>query len=155
MRIITELKAKAMDALRNKTTADSTLYRTIIGEVENAVKTDKKYASADDQGKAQIENDMVLSKLKRFREDLRTTIDQVSSDVASKLQHELQIYDALWDMYAPKLYDEVTTSTIVKEIIAAGHTTIGKIMAEVNKLHKGKVDNNLVRKIADDQLKGQ
>src|SRR5574344_502336 len=108
MRIVVELKRAAMQAMRYKDNVWSVLYRTIIGEVENAVKTDAKYSSANDSQREEIENAMVLRKLKRFREDTTASIE-AGADPTGKLHAERQVYNALWDQYAPKSMTEAET----------------------------------------------
>lgn len=148
MRIISELKKKALLSLREHDSVACTLYRTLIGEAENAAKKDKTYSAASDKQREEIENKVLLAKLKSFREDVGTTMQQ-AGDPTGKLANELQVYNALWEQYAPKLMDEAATTALVKECIAGGQDTLPKIMATLNKSHRGQLDNALVRKIAE------
>ena len=153
MRIVGELKRAAMQALRDKNNVQSVLYRTIIGEVENAVKSDSKYAAANDSQREEIENAMVLRKLKRFREDAAASIE-AGSDATGKLHAEMQVYNSLWDQYAPKSMTHAETVAVVDECFANGINTIPKVMAELNTKYKGKLDNALVRSLVEQKLKG-
>lgn len=153
MRIVGELKRAAMQAMRDKDNVRSVLYRTIIGEVENAVKTDAKYSSANDSQREEIENSMVLRKLKRFREDTTASIE-AGADPTGKLHAEMQVYNALWDQYAPKSLTEAETIALVEDCFARGINTIPKVMGELNSKYKGKLDNALVRSLVEQKLKG-
>ena len=153
MRIVGELKRAAMQAMRDKDNVRSVLYRTIIGEVENAVKSDAKYSSANDSHREEIENAMVLRKLKSFREDANTNIVG-GADPSGKIAAELQVYNALWDQYAPKSLTQAETITLVDECFANGINTLPKVMGELNSKYKGKLDNALVRTLVEQKLKG-
>jgi uncharacterized protein YqeY len=60
--------------------------------------------------------------------------------------------------FLPKLADEATTRTWVKDAIAASGAAsasdVGKVMGALMKAHKGDVDGNLARKLAAELLSG-
>jgi uncharacterized protein YqeY len=60
--------------------------------------------------------------------------------------------------YLPKLLDEAQTRALVTEAIAAtgakAPSDAGKVMGAVMKAHKAEVDASLVKRLADEALKG-
>jgi uncharacterized protein YqeY len=123
--------------------------RNIKSALGNALKEEGAATTlSDEQAQA------ILRKLQKQRQESITMFTQGDrDDMVAAEKAELVIIEG----YLPSLADEAQTRAWVEAAIkttgAAGPKDMGKVMGDMNKKHKGEVDNKLVSAVATELLK--
>lgn len=137
---VTRLMTEAMKAKQEVRLA---ALRSIRAAFLNEVKKDNATTLADD---------VCVSLIRRLEKQRRESIEAFEAagrpERVAAEQAELDVLLA----FLPRLADESTTRTWVKEAIAATAASkpneVGKVMGAVMKAHKGEVDGDLARRLA-------
>jgi uncharacterized protein YqeY len=97
----------------------------------------------------------LLRRLEKQRQESIEAFDQGGRpELAAKERADLAVVQS----FLPRLADEATTRTWVREAIAetgaAKAGDVGRVMGALMKAHKGDVDGNLARRLAQELLQG-
>ena len=105
-----------------------------------------------------VPDDAAIAVLRRLQKQRNDSIEAYEKGGRSDLVAEERGELAVIESFLPNLADDATTTQWVQEAIAAmgaaGPGSIGKVMGQVMKAHKGAVDGKLVKAIAERLLGG-
>ena len=149
MALTDDISQQMKDAMRAKDALRLATLRAMRTAFLNAMKIDGADSLADDKAIA------LLRKLAKQRQDSMTAYkDAGRDDLYAQEEAELAIIDE----FLPSLADADTTRAWVAQAIAEtgaeSPRDMGKVMGAVMKAHKGDVDGNLVRQLAQELLAG-
>ena len=149
MALVEQITQDMKEAMRAKDKLRLTTVRGIRAAFLNAMKEDGADTLADERAVA------ILRKLSKQRKDAMDAYkDAGREDLFAIEEAELAIIET----YLPSLADEATTRGWVEAAIAdtgaEGPGGVGKGMGAVMRAHKGDVDGNLARQIAQQLLAG-
>jgi len=147
MAIFDDVSAQMKDALRAKQATRLAALRSIRAAFLNETKKDGSSTLGDEACIA------VLRKLEKQRKESIEAFDAAGrADRAATEREDLEVVQS----FLPSLADEAKTRAWVAEAIAASGAAapgdIGKVMGALMKAHKGDVDGNLARAIAQELL---
>lgn len=150
MTIEAELTEALKDAMRAKDKDLIACIRQVKSKIQEAVNA-KGFAGEIDDSLYQKTIGAYVKMLKKGIEELEaagTRGDELRSKYAAEI--------AYLDKYLPQLKSEEETRELVKAAIAEGAVTdvkqVGKVMGLLMKNHKGEVDADLVRTLAEQEL---
>ncbi len=99
-----------------------------------------------------------LALLRRLEKQRQESIDAFEKGARPELAAKERADLAVVQGFLPKLADEATTRAWVREAIAASGASkpadVGRAMGALMKAHKGDVDGNLARRLAQELLPG-
>ena len=105
-----------------------------------------------------VPDDAAIAVLRRLQKQRNDSIEAYEKGGRSDLVAEERGELAVIESFLPNLADDATTTQWVQEAIAAmgaaGPGSIGKVMGQVMKAHKGAVDGKRVKEIAERLLGG-
>lgn len=152
--ILLELKNMALTAMKNKEANARSLLSTLVGEVENKLKTDMKYINSSVEEKAKREEAVVLAKIKSMRDDttfLIGNIEDETSSVAVKAKEELRMLEDLFTKFAPKQLTEEELVAAISKYKQEGASKLGDVMKRLQSDFSGKFDgataSSLIKKM--------
>lgn len=149
MSIFDDVSTQMKDALRAKDKLRLGTLRSVRAGFLNELKKDNSETLSDDA---------CLPILRRLAKQRKESIEAFEAggreEMAAKESAELAVIQE----FLPSLADEALTKTWVEEAIAvsgaAAPGDTGKVMGALMKAHKGDVDGNLAKKVAQELLSG-
>ena len=149
MSIFDDVSTQMKDALRAKDKLRLGTLRSVRAGFLNELKKDNSETLSDDA---------CLAILRRLEKQRKESIEAFEAggreEMAAKESAELAVIQE----FLPSLADEALTKTWVEEAIAASGAAapgdMGKVMGALMKAHKGDVDGNLAKKVAQELLSG-
>ncbi|HYB13570.1 MAG TPA: GatB/YqeY domain-containing protein [Myxococcota bacterium] len=149
MAIFDEIVAQMTAAMKGKDAARLTALRGIRAAFLNETKKDNSKSLADD---------VCIQLLRRLEKQRNESIEAFEAagrpDRAAEERAELVVIQE----FLPRLADEAKTRAWVAEAVAATNASkpgdVGRVMGAVMKAHKGEVDGNLAKEIAQKLLGG-
>lgn len=147
------LKQKILEDLKSAMKAGDTAKRDTLRMLDSMVKNSEIEKKKREEGLSDEEIQEVIARAIKQRKD---SASQYASggreDLAQKENAEIEILS----VYMPaQLSDEearVEVLKIIAEVGAVSKSEIGKVMGKAMTVLKGKVDGNLVKKIAEEKL---
>jgi hypothetical protein len=105
-----------------------------------------------------LADDACLALLRRLEKQRQESIEAFDKGARPELAAKERADLAVVQSFLPKLADLATTRTWVREAIAetgaAKAGDVGRVMGALMKAHKGDVDGNLARRLAQELLQG-
>ena len=149
MSIFDDVSTQMKDALRAKDKLRLGTLRSVRAGFLNELKKDNSETLSDDA---------CLAILRRLEKQRKESIEAFEAggreEMATKESAELAVIQE----FLPSLAGEALTKTWVEEAIAASGAAapgdMGKVMGALMKAHKGDVDGNLAKKVAQEMLSG-
>jgi uncharacterized protein YqeY len=147
MALVDDVSRQMKDALRAKETARLGALRNIRAAFLTEMKKD---------GAESLSDETAISVLRRLEKQRKESIEAFENggraDRAEEERSELGVIQT----FLPSLADEATTRAWVASAIAESGADkpgdVGRVMGAVMKAHKGDVDGNLARKLAQELL---
>lgn len=148
------LKQKIIDDLKNAMKAGDTAKRDTLRMLDSMIKNTEIEKKKREEGLSDEEVQEVIARAIKQRKDSATQyVSGGREDLAQKENAEIEILS----VYMPaQLSDEEARAEVLKIIVEVGAVSkseIGKVMGKAMTVLKGKVDGNLVKKIAEEELK--
>ncbi|HAT73853.1 MAG: GatB/Yqey domain protein [Candidatus Moranbacteria bacterium GW2011_GWF2_36_839] len=148
------LKQKIIDDLKNAMKAGETAKRDTLRMLDSMIKNTEIEKKKREEGLSDEEIQEVIARAIKQRRDSATQyVSGGREDLAQKENTEIEILS----VYMPaQLSDEEARTEVLKiiaEVGAVSKSEIGKVMGKAMTVLKGKVDGNLVKKIAEEELK--
>ena len=148
------LKQKIIDDLKNAMKAGETAKRDTLRMLDSMIKNTEIEKKKREEGLSDEEVQEVIARAIKQRKDSATQyVSGGREDLAQKENTEIEILS----VYMPaQLSDEEARTEVLKiiaEVGAVSKSEIGKVMGKAMTVLKGKVDGNLVKKIAEEELK--
>ncbi len=148
------LKQKIIDDLKNAMKAGDTAKRDTLRMLDSMIKNTEIEKKKREEGLSDEEVQEVIARAIKQRKDSATQyVSGGREDLAQKENVEIEILS----VYMPaQLSDEEARAEVLKiiaEVGAVSKSEIGKVMGKAMTVLKGKVDGNLVKKIAEEELK--
>ena len=105
-----------------------------------------------------LSDDACFAILRRLEKQRKESIEAFEAGGREEMAANESAELAVLQEFLPSLADEALTKTWVEEAIAASGAAapgdMGKVMGALMKAHKGDVDGNLARKVAQELLSG-
>jgi len=149
MSLVERVSEELKQALKAKESERLLTLRSIRAAFLNEMKKD---------GRDTLDDEVCIALLRRLAKQRRESIEAFEAagrdDRVSAERAELALIEA----YLPSLADEAQTRAWVEAAIAetgaSGKGDVGRVMGAVMKAHRGDVDGNLTKQIADEILSG-
>lgn len=149
MSLVEQINQDLKDAMRAKDKVRLNTVRAIRAGVINALKED---------GAEELADDRVLAILRKLSKQRKDAMDAYQTAGRDDLYENEAAERAIIETYLPSLADAATTRGWVEAAIAEtgadGPKGMGKVLGSIMRSHKGEVDGNLARQIAQELLAG-
>jgi len=141
-----QIQENLKQALKSKQRAELSVLRLLISAIRNEEIAQIKKAEG-------LSDDEIMQVISRQVKQRRDSIEQFKKggrlDLAKKEEFELQILEK----YLPAQLSQNEIRKVVRQAIAGGAQDIGQVMAKVMIELKGRAFGNVVRQIAQEELK--
>lgn len=147
MALVDDVSQQMKDALRAKETTRLAALRGIRAAFLNEMKKD---------GAESLPDATAIAVLRKLEKQRKESIEAFETGGRADRADEERAELAVVQTFLPSLADEATTrawvTTAIEESGASAPGDVGRVMGAVMKAHKGDVDGNLARKIAQELL---
>ncbi|MCF3941809.1 GatB/YqeY domain-containing protein [Oceanobacillus alkalisoli] len=148
MALLEKLNQAMIQAMKKKDKDTLNVVRMVKASIQNElIKLGKEHLSEDE------ELTILSRELKQRKESLQEFTSAGRTDLAEKVQFEIEVLE----QYMPKQLSKEEMEKIVEQAIREANATsmkdIGKIMGKVIPLIKGKADGSHVKQIVEEKLK--
>ena len=148
------LKQKILDDLKSAMKAGDASKRDALRMLDSMIKNTEIEKKKRETGLTDEEIQEVIARAIKQRKDAcEQYISGGREELAQKEKEEIEIFS----VYMPEQMSEEEVREEVRKIIsetgASGAAEIGKVMGKAMIVLKGKADGNLVKKIAEEELK--
>jgi len=141
-----QIQENLKQALKSKQRAELSVLRLLISAIRNEEIAQIKKAEG-------LSDDEIMQVISRQVKQRRDSIEQFKKggrlDLAKKEEFELQMLEK----YLPAQLSQNEIRKVVRQAIAGGAQDIGQVMAKVMIELKGRAFGNVVRQIAQEELK--
>jgi uncharacterized protein len=151
MQLEQQLNDTLKQAMRDKDQRTSDVVRMIKTKVMER-RTAKGFSGV-------VDDALILDVIGAYRKQLQKALEEFekAGDKGQEQAEELRFEIQFCERFLPKGLDEAAVRALVKERIAALGITdakqSGKLIGDIMKTHKGQVEANDIRRIADELLK--
>jgi uncharacterized protein YqeY len=149
MSIFEDVSSQMKDAMRAKDKVRLSTLRSVRAGFLNELKKDNSESLGDDA---------CLAVLRRLEKQRKESIEAFDAGGREEMAAGERAELAVLQEFLPSLADEAQTRTWVEEAIAASGAAapgdMGKVMGALMKAHKGDIDGNVAKKIAQELLSG-
>ena len=147
MTIQDRITAQMTEAMRAKDPARTNALRNIRAAFLNEMKKDNSKSLGDE---------VCVGILRRLEKQRKESIEAFEAGGREEMAAAERAELAVLQEFLPSLADEALTRTWVEEAIAASGAAapgdMGRVMGALMKAHKGDIDGNLAKKIAQELL---
>ncbi|MFA6160509.1 MAG: GatB/YqeY domain-containing protein [Parcubacteria group bacterium] len=148
------LKQKIIEDLKNAMKAGDTAKRDTLRMLDSMVKNSEIEKKKREEGLSDEEVQEVIARAIKQRKD--SAFQYASGgreDLAQKENAEIEILSVYMPAQLSEQEARAEVLKIIAEVGAVSKSEIGKVMGKAMTVLKGKVDGNLVKKIAEEELK--
>jgi uncharacterized protein len=136
--LINKIESDLKYSMKNKETIKILALRLLKTKISNFQKIDGSFPKDKD----------ILKIVEKSINEVRQTIGYTTNDVKLKeLNEELNVYQAIYDDFAPKKISEEDLKIIISDLKQNGFN-IGQIMSYLKKNHEGLYDGKLASQLA-------
>ena len=148
------LKKKILDDLKSAMKAGDTAKRDALRMLDSMVKNSEIEKKKREEGLSDEEVQEVIARaIKQRKDSAAQYISGGREDLAQKENAEIEILSVYMPAQLSEQEARVEVLKIIAEVGAVSKSEIGKVMGKAMTELKGKVDGNLVKKIAEEELK--
>ncbi len=148
------LKQKILDDLKSAMKAGDTATRDALRMLDSMIKNLEIEKKKREEGLSDEEVQEVIARAIKQRKDSATQyVSGGREDLAQKENTEIEILSVYMPAQLSEQEARAEVLKIIAEVGAVSKSEIGKVMGKAMTELKGKVDGNLVKKIAEEELK--
>jgi len=148
------LKQKILEDLKLAMKAGDTAKRDALRMLDSMVKNSEIEKKKREEGLSDEEVQEVIARAIKQRKDSATQyVSGGREDLAQKENAEIEILSVYMPAQLSEQEARAEVLKIIAEVGAVSKSEIGKVMGKAMTELKGKVDGNLVKKIAEEELK--
>ncbi|MFZ2975451.1 MAG: GatB/YqeY domain-containing protein [Candidatus Moraniibacteriota bacterium] len=148
------LKEKFLDDLKSAMKAGDVTKRDALRMLDSMVKNSEIEKKKREEGLSDEEVQEVIARaIKQRRDSASQYISGGREDLAQKENTEIEILSVYMPAQLSEQEARAEVLKIIAEVGAVSKSEIGKVMGKAMTVLKGKVDGNLVKKIAEEELK--
>ena len=148
------LKQKILEDLKSAMKAGDTAKRDTLRMLDSMIKNSEIEKKKREEGLSDEEVQEVIARaIKQRRDSASQYISGGREDLAQKENAEIEILSVYMPAQLSEQEARAEVLKIIAEVGAVSKSEIGKVMGKAMADLKGKADGNLVKKIAEEELK--
>lgn len=148
------LKQKILEDLKSAMKAGDTAKRDTLRMLDSMVKNSEIEKKKREEGLSDEEVQEVIARaIKQRKDSAAQYVSGGREDLAQKENTEIEILSVYMPAQLSEQEARAEVLKIIAEVGAVSKSEIGKVMGKAMTELKGKVDGNLVKKIAEEELK--